>query len=101
MLNTYKADLVSFYNSNGGLPVITPWSSSNCCWALSSSLWWTIGGNWMYPSKSNGVQFCNCETYSGTYTRGGISSLSTSDIWGTTSTCSDARNPGIFYKQAR
>ena len=93
MLNTYKADLVSFYDSNGGLPVITPWSSSNCCWALSSSLRWTIGGNHKYPGKSNGVQCCNCETYSGTYTLGDMSSLSSSDTWGTSSVCSDNK-PG-------
>ena len=100
MLNTHKADLVSFYNSNGGLPVITSWSSSNCCWAFSSSLRLTIGGSYKYPVKSNGVQCCNCETYSGTYTIGGMT-LSTSDIWGTTSICSNNKNPGIFYKQGR
>ena len=97
LLNTYKADLVSFYNSNGGLPVITPWRSTNCCFSLSSNLRWDIDGSYVYPAGC-----CNCGTYSGTYKFNlpGVqtkTSLST-ETWSTTNRCLAANNPGIFYR---
>ena len=33
--STYLDDFIEFYNTNGGLPLLITWSSSNCCFAFS------------------------------------------------------------------
>ena len=99
LLETHKAALTSFYNSNGGIPVITSWASSNCCWAMSSSLRWSIDGAYFYPGGGGGGTgaCCSCETYTGTYFFNGHSSLSGTETWTGSPVCSDNNNPGIFY----
>ena len=100
LLDTHKAALIAFYNSNGGLPVISSWTSSNCCWALSSTARLAIGSTHAYPANSDG-ECCSCESYSGTYkfSQSGtvITTLST-ETFGSTTGCSDNNNPGIFFK---
>eukprot|EP00964_Phaeocystis_antarctica_P132592 scaffold96713_cov33-Phaeocystis_antarctica.AAC.1 len=100
LLNTHKAALVAYYNSNAGLPVISSWSSSNCCFAMSSTARWALNSLHMYPANPNGP-CCSCEAYSGTYRfspGAPKSTLSASDVFTSSTGCSDNNNPGIFYK---
>lgn len=68
---------------------------------MSSTHRWALNSAYMFPANSNGA-CCSCEAYSGTYrfAPSGTpkSTLSTSDVFTSTTNCGDNNNPGIFYK---
>jgi hypothetical protein len=103
-LETYKIQLVTAYNKNGGLNVVKSFLSGNCCIAVSGGKKVTISGTpfkYQFPASQNGALQCNPK---GGYALGSkyqfykLPTLKAGISFNAMDVCSTDKNPGMFMK---
>ncbi len=109
-VQTYETQLINYYNTNGGLDLIKPWQSTNCCFKVKDSPsgeYLFKDGSYVYPATPDGISKCNpTETSVLDYidlkyilysAQTGIPHyILTTSNWTTDTSCGDNNNPGIY-----
>jgi hypothetical protein len=105
-LNTYKAEFIEAYNSEGGFPIIKPFTSGNCCISLDGGKKLIIEGtkyDFQFPADAD-TGNVKCSP-SGGYTGGKVKlyltpTLAADAVFDERSACSTSHNPTLYMKQA-
>ena len=109
-LDTLRNEFISFYNKNGGIPLIKEFKdyTTNCCFALDTyDTYLTIDGSYLYPATTIASEQPNQCTLSyeldiyGFYQPLGanfLNKLPNDAAFGTTNVCSESNNPGIYVR---
>jgi hypothetical protein len=104
-MTAYKSEFVNTYNSNGGINVIKPFQSGNCCVAVRNGLKLTITGTaygYQFPAAASGGIRCNpTGGYTDpTYRFYKAETLKMTQAFGEKAACTVDHNPGLYFRGA-
>lgn len=102
-LGEYRDVFVHQYNAQGGLNVIAPFTSDNCCVAIAGGETLTITGTtygYQFPSQGGDLR-CNPSLgYKGKYAFYGVSVIQPTMALGSKVACKISSNPAVFIRDA-
>lgn len=106
----YQAVFIALYNQQSGMPLITQWMSTNCCFSTVGGMEFFFGGSYLYPSTGSGYACSPTPAYTGgpwrvyQFTKGTVMNPPLQDDFFTTNPvtqldqCGDGANPGMFWR---
>ena len=105
-VSAHAATFVAQYNADGGLPIIKPFQSGNCCISLKGGMKLILSGSpygFQFPATTEGALYCSP---AGGYTAARLQfyrmpTLPTTVTFSSKAACATSHNPGIFWREKK
>jgi hypothetical protein len=102
-INYYRAQFVKSYNANGGLNVVRPFATGNCCIALKYGKKITVSGtkyDFQFPASASGQINCNpSKGYNDAkYSFYLLPTITEHQVIGEKEACVTKHNPAVFWR---